>query len=539
MRFIKLFEAFDSSKLTKTLAFINKDSRNKFINLLKWITSNIDFPMSKLGDDYFEYLSFKKALNLNLSYDDEVCTATSQESYPEYYVPGSSCDKGHVDRKWGRGIRSAICMKCNGTGIKPRREFEVKWIKFWFDKDGNYITSTLTDGRIRKQNDKPLDKILLEYDVKDLTFSELTSLETGATVYIRISGYYNIGTIWKGKDGSNLNATFIIQDFSSGSEDDNGDSWKKFGRYSWLVDSPDDYSGIAKLLKPKVKGLDSIEEVDPYTWNAPFQFNRWGGSFDISNSSNVENLLSKAHFSIVLNFLDLKKSEFKKSSDINSERQIAKSGAFKSNDEVKGANIQNYISTLVKNAKLPTEIENLNSTIMRFMGGPNIGLYVLTGKNSNDFNNFITYLYRVFNDENKESSYKHALEYLRSIIESNIKFNMTISLSISKLKKKIIDSKKLEYLSILESILELNKTINDKFKSTKFETIEDLEIFNEKIKSIRVVFKDSDRLRLRDIYYIIEYLGDSSRMYYRIEDIDNIEVCLDKMSKFKKFIERL
>ena len=59
LKYIKLFEAFESIKLTKTLGFINKGSNAIFISQLKTIASKLDFPISKYSDDYFQYLPFK------------------------------------------------------------------------------------------------------------------------------------------------------------------------------------------------------------------------------------------------------------------------------------------------------------------------------------------------------------------------------------------------------------------------------------------------------------------------------------------------
>jgi hypothetical protein len=47
------YEGFESRILKSTLGFINKDEKNNFINLLKNLCVGIDFPFSKLSDDFF------------------------------------------------------------------------------------------------------------------------------------------------------------------------------------------------------------------------------------------------------------------------------------------------------------------------------------------------------------------------------------------------------------------------------------------------------------------------------------------------------
>ena len=95
MRYLKLYEAFKSEVLSKTLSFVSPDTKRIFIEKVEAICKSIDFPMSELSDDFFQRMSFSKALDLFV-------------------------DEGHQAGK-------------------------IKWIKFWFEKDGKYITSTGVD----------------------------------------------------------------------------------------------------------------------------------------------------------------------------------------------------------------------------------------------------------------------------------------------------------------------------------------------------------------------------------------------------------
>lgn len=62
MKYIKLFEAFDSAQISKTLKFVKKGDRDRFLDDLKKICSSIDAPLSSLSDDVFQYLPYKKAM---------------------------------------------------------------------------------------------------------------------------------------------------------------------------------------------------------------------------------------------------------------------------------------------------------------------------------------------------------------------------------------------------------------------------------------------------------------------------------------------
>jgi hypothetical protein len=152
LQYIKLFEAFESVKLTKTLGYIkDKKDRDFFLDRLKRICNSIDFPYSKLSDEFFDYLPFKKALEKSAIVTDEPCIATSKSEFPGYSIEGEKCTDGKIKRMWGSRTRSVVCPVCNGTGVKPKNS-EVKLIKFWFNSDGKFVDITAVDGVIRREN---------------------------------------------------------------------------------------------------------------------------------------------------------------------------------------------------------------------------------------------------------------------------------------------------------------------------------------------------------------------------------------------------
>jgi hypothetical protein len=156
LKYIKLFEAFESVKLSKTLGFIDKRSRASFIEDIKSICRSHDFPVSKISDDLFEYLPFKKALEYHQDIEELPCTATSESEYnSSIAIPGEKCENGKLKRTWGAGrVRVMTCPHCDGSGIEP---FRAKWkyVKFWFSVDKKYITKTATDGNTHDDDDSP------------------------------------------------------------------------------------------------------------------------------------------------------------------------------------------------------------------------------------------------------------------------------------------------------------------------------------------------------------------------------------------------
>ena len=57
MKYIKLFEAFESNVISKTLNYI-KNGKSTFLDMISYISKEFDIPQSKITDDVFEYLHF-------------------------------------------------------------------------------------------------------------------------------------------------------------------------------------------------------------------------------------------------------------------------------------------------------------------------------------------------------------------------------------------------------------------------------------------------------------------------------------------------
>jgi hypothetical protein len=551
LKYIKLFEAFESIKLTKTLGFINKESKETFINQLKIIGNKIDFPISKYSDDYFQYLPFKKALDLNQNLEDEPCDATSRGQFPQYAIAGETCKEGKLKRMWGTGTRNVVCPACDGTGIKKKTIFEIKWIKFWFNKDGKYITTTGTDGKVRSQISSKS-----EFNIPDLShiretsqdiydYTEVTKIENisdflkfpnGTFVKITIDNKDLIGRIWNDR----RNESFIIQDRADGSSSDENSDWRMYGRASWNV-SQGDYRGTPIILIPNSVELSKDEEqVDPYTWNAPIEFRR----LSLDTDRRMKSKLSDAHFAIVLDYLELRKSSFKPKKEISIERGEQKLGAtaFITDDEVKRTNISRYIDAISKNIKISSDFSNMNNMVYRFFGLGNFGFYILRGRHFSDFNSLITYIYKFLketNESQKSNYYDNIIDYIKRKSESNGNFNIEVDKNIKGFYKINTSEGKDKMMKKLE---EINKVIIDKFKSFKIENIEDLEVFYQKIESVRNIWRNSERFeKSKKLYYVVENLSDEYRVNRYMGEIydSNVDEIIEELDRFIKVIEKI
>jgi hypothetical protein len=143
MKYIKLFEAFDSEKLSKTLGYITKSSREEVLIRIKKVCKKIDFPFSKLNDSFFQYLPFQKALNLKHESKREICKGESSSLFSSGGgIKGEFCKEGRIKRNWGFSTRIVTCPNCKGTGLEPDNSTKPTHFKFWFSKEGKYIAIT-------------------------------------------------------------------------------------------------------------------------------------------------------------------------------------------------------------------------------------------------------------------------------------------------------------------------------------------------------------------------------------------------------------
>jgi len=541
LKYLRLFEAIESIILTKTLAYLPKESKEKFLRDLKLIANKIDLPLSKYSDEYFQYLSLDEALEKNMSVIDEPCDAKSDEQIPQYGISGETCKGGKLKRRWGSGTREVSCPVCKGSGVKPKKLTEIKWIKWWFDKNGKYVGVTATDGNIRNQmqlsnlvdvsNITETSENIEDYQVIETIRNsrDLKKLKLGTFIKATVDRKSVIGRVWN--DGSRV---YLIQNRADGGSP-SGSNWQKYGRYSWVI-SNGEYAGYPQVLFPNsLLEKDEIEKVDPYSWNAPVDL-KYG---TLQNDSDVKIQLSEANFGIILDFLELKKSGFKTVQDISAEREESKVGAtaLMNDEEIKQQNLERYFREASKKIQIDTQLTNINGIIDRFFGFSKLGFKVLSGQDTRDFNYFISDLYKFVKGEDREHYYSRMIDKLTYKTERNAEYNRNVEMVLNKLSQS--ENNKL----IIDKLKEINAMLCGKFKSFKVENIEDMEIILQKMKSIRNIFDDSDRFsNFEYISDFSEYLNDeyrAGRYLDRALSYSQIEDILADLDRFKRIVEKI
>ena len=294
MKYLKLYEAFESNILSKTLKYLSKGSKDSFLKEVKQICDEMDFPYSKLSDEYFEYLPFNNALK-----------------------------------------------KIDGDN---------KIYKFWLNSDGDLINTTLTDGEILKQKYTSGDSIGEAEDYVGVgkvytRYSELDELEDRSKIII----------IFKYRDYKPTLATlfeddgeyFAIHDnrsFDGGTPDDHDfDEWSEYGQYSWSLRGTDFVKIQLAVHKDSVGDGVKEGEIDYYLYNKKYK-----PEHKKDGNPSSKKYLDGSEFAILLNTSKI--SNFEPKSKTQSIRKEIKSGAqaLRDLEDIKKSNLERRLMEIAK-----------------------------------------------------------------------------------------------------------------------------------------------------------------------------------------------
>lgn len=555
LKHIRLFEAFESDRLSKVLGYA-KEGRNDLLQNIKRVCDSLDFPYSELSDEYFDYLPFNAALRKADILTDEPCDATGSDSFESRYViEGENCKKGKVKRKWGNSVRTVTCAVCNGTGIKPKRG-EPKMLKFWFTKEGRFVTTTCVDGLVRDRN-RAGDKVpqgrskythnrVKRINNDDSDWQErIQELQVGQYVLMgRNDGRETYGVIATEPDywNRNRNSVYIIQStrgFDGNSPSRgmqiNGEKWRNYGKYAWMLSS-----GNFKWVKPvSIKKADDAldSRPDPYEWNSGFSFS-WSGLR--TTGRDIENDIKDAHFALILDFSKLKKSEFKRKSVIGQEREESREGALalKTDDEIKNANIKRYIEELAKRMEVDENLGNVDKIILKILGYKNAFYFVRRGNVKEGIERILNgYLEMMRSDDSDKEYYINRLNTrIKDTYKNFMDTNKFVNSNLDKVKDRLESDKPNEYekyLQLIQLMEELSLVIYESVKSFKIENIEDIEILYQRLLSMKNLMTSS-RYNLDDLRYFVDYLNRRGPDYAYRYLVDHYYIEVDKVIEGSK-----
>ena len=180
--------------------------------------------------------------------------------------------------------------------------------------------------------------------------------------------------------------------------------------------------------------------------------------------------------------------------------------------------------------------------IFRFFGQSKFGYYVLRGRHFGDFNSLISCIYRFLepttSEEDKADYQDTIVQYIKRKSEVNTDFNV----DADKIVKSVFKNVSAEKKKLLPKLEELNKSIFDRFKSFKIESIDDIELFFAKMESVRKIWKESDRFsNTRKLFYLIENMTDEYRVERYLNDFNDsqVESMIIDIDRFIRIINKI
>jgi hypothetical protein len=520
MKHLKLFEAFNSNILSKTLRYLSKDSRNNFLNEVKRICGELDFPLSELNDDYFEYLGFNNALK-----------------------------------------------KVDGDN---------KIYKFWLNKEGDFLYETLTDGVVGDEKKVLGDSIGESEDYIGTgkvytTYGQLDELEDRSKIIVIFRGTDEPDLATLFEDNGDLFAIHNNGRYEGGTPDYHDyEDWEQYGEYSWSLRGTDFKKIQLAIHKDDVTSDGDVEGPNYYLYNKHTQSNKFS-----SRSS-----LSGSEFAIVLNTGKLK--DYKKVSTTKSERDEMKSGAqaLKNPEDIRKSNIERRLMEI---AKKEFNINTFNELFNKILFDKYILFFNLddTIKSINqiiklwenpvdsDDNNYMDALKKWYdtltnettpnrsevnrffgdattnNGRDREKGAKLTLQHYGKITqdEINSKVTNTIFNTIKRLYNLRTDllskeaTKKPNCKILSNKLQELGQLIINKVKPSTLEDIDDIVIAQEKLNSISRILL-SDRYDFKKSHDVIIYWAKGLSGNDDV-DRDVLESLLDKLNQMIKLVSKL
>jgi hypothetical protein len=508
MRYLKLYEAFSSNTLSKLYKHLKKkNASNKSLNQFKEdmevITKSFDIPMDKISDEDVSYVSRRKALPLK------------------------------SEAK-------------NDSGI---------WaIKFWFDKDGEYIgTSGTGNAKFATSNapssgsfhSKPYSKAQWDKIRKSMTYGfpktgylipilhdKYDQLKTGDEVIACLCDpeeyddypESKVDKLICGKiflDG-NGQVYFIHDDENAdGSSPDNDPSEEypdiEWGSYSWSIANSNkspgvDHFNLHKVIKSDTpisyysKKSDNDEEVgkNPFDFNLSLEevednkliLSDWSGNLEEKNKIEKE-----ADFAVILYVDGILSRGLKSKSTTSGEREEARKGALAlmSDEDFKSANIEKYLNQAINKIGVTPESADLKSlekvvaAIMCSGIGESYTLLSIISQDFKSIDNFAFQIKRLISG----FSVGHSSEMLRLIYNNFLneyKILKRRSSNSYKCKKVAMDmlKEKEELKPLYDSIMRISAKISKGIISKEITRGEDLKKIFFKLDSIDSIMSDND-----------------------------------------------
>ena len=539
MRYLKLYEAFSSNTLSKLYKHLKKkNASNKSLNQFKEdmevIAKSFDIPIDQISDEDVSYVSRRKALPLK------------------------------SEAK-------------NDSGI---------WaIKFWFDKDGEYIgTSGTGNAKFATSNvpntsyhSKPYSKAQWDKIKKSMTFGfpktgylipvlhdEYDQLKDGDEVIVCLcdSEEYDdypdsrVDRLVCGKifvDGN----VYVIHDnnIAEGSEPSNRPSDEypdiEWGDYSWSIVSINggvgsDHFNLHKVIKSDtpISYYSEKNDNDEEVGNNPFEFNlsleevednklilsNWLGNIDEKNKIEKE-----ADFAVILFVDEILSRGLKSKSATSEERKEARKDALAlmTDEEFKKVNLERIMKKVVEKIGVTpesVELKNLQKVVATIMSSGISGIsesYAFLGIITRDYraiDNFSYQIKRLVSCLSVEGG-ASMLNFVYGEFANEYRRMKRQSSESYKNKKVAMDVLKesVELKPLYDAIMRISSKITKSILSKEIVRGEDLKKLFFKLASIEDMTRDDDFIFTYKLRDFIESIR------YAASNTENVRTKVDEL----------
>jgi hypothetical protein len=494
MKYIKLYEAFESDIMTETIKFltkkIGKSHSQRFKERIKKVKDNFNLPIDKISDSDIVYTSKTKAIKI----------VTDEP------------------------INNRLNLYC---------------LKFWFSLEAGLLgTTAIANKNYINEHGNEMAFIGDEiYDEDDLDYiKEEIGLETGKLspvnlrdvkngdrVVIKLANKYICeGLIFIEE---NYSGVYVLQNATGGSAPD-GDWRDKGFSYAWKlgrnINRPgDDFSKLCLYT----------ESDEPLNMKVDYKFrnnilltsNLRRDNWDSESDTDV---INKADFCIVL-YLDrlskLEDTSITKKNRYNSREDAL---ALTSDQDIKKANIKRYTAQMFKLINIKPEsidLTKISKIISNIVLGNNSFLYISSDSNSlYQLNGFIEHLYNLFraDDDDKQHYYDDLIDfYDRCKNQNGQQIINSYDNNVELISKLSDDSIKTRLEEIHRKYIQIGAYINNYIKDGEYESIDDILILFYKLDSIkRILNNDNFRIDNYTIRSMISSFTDSIR--YKLNSYD-------------------
>lgn len=509
MRHLLLYEAFKSSGISKTLKFLSKNNVNKteFLNVLKRVLKNYDYPISEFTDNDVHYMSSKKAKEIRITGDYDIMNPWGIYSLRFWF----SIADGYLGYSGiGADLQSSL------------GEDELNIIK-----DMGYKKGTLR--KITNDNFKNLKE-------GDIVFGYIGSKNTNN---------FTKSVIYKEqRDSHHKYIIYAIQDIRNGSEP-YGYDWRKYGKYSWSLGSfstglADDDSNSLHLFIEN----DNDLKIESISYTSDLYTNSRG----YLEKYPANDMIEKSDFALVIYLDELIKYDSVK--DIRLDREKSKSGAtaLLSDEDFKKINYDRYIHSLLikkgihKDSKYE-DLKNLQNIISKFLldNWVLVTLHRSVPDYKYNIRRFVSYLEDLINSNDKESELEHLLREYNKILKDCDHYKNRFVKS-----KKMVEEKGNDITnSMLDKWLDLSSYLSKKINSSPINNVDDIIVLLYKLNSISEYLND-DRVSLEgglngvlaNFHYADSDVSASAQRYNSASEELNKEN-LRRIDLVKRFIDKI